>query len=95
MSLMSARSVLEAIDREKYEVSMIGITKEGRWIVEDDARDPRPAGDRFAFLWTGSHGHDRGCCNDAALSAVGDRHTSELVRARRIPFDGRRAVPVL
>ena len=36
VSLMSARSVLEAIDREKYEVAMIGITKDGRWIDGDD-----------------------------------------------------------
>lgn len=45
VSLMSARSVLEAIDREKYEVSMIGITKEGRWIVEDDPLMVLEAGD--------------------------------------------------
>ena len=33
---MSARSVLSAIDPEKYEVTMIGITKQGRWIGGDD-----------------------------------------------------------
>lgn len=32
VSLRSARSVLQAIDREKYSVSLIGITKNGRWI---------------------------------------------------------------
>ncbi len=37
VSLMSARSVLEAIDREKYEIAMIGITKDGHWICGDDA----------------------------------------------------------
>ena len=36
VSLLSARSVLKAIDREKYEVAMIGITKQGRWICGDD-----------------------------------------------------------
>ncbi|HJN41045.1 MAG TPA: D-alanine--D-alanine ligase family protein [Anaerolineales bacterium] len=36
VSLMSARSVLSAIDPEKYEVTMIGITKQGRWIGGDD-----------------------------------------------------------
>ena len=35
VSLMSARSVLKAIDRDKYDVTLIGITKEGRWIVEN------------------------------------------------------------
>jgi D-alanine-D-alanine ligase len=33
VSLMSARSVLAAIDREKYQVTEIGITHEGVWLV--------------------------------------------------------------
>jgi len=33
VSLMSARSVMEAIDRSRYEVIPIGITKEGRWTI--------------------------------------------------------------
>ncbi|MEA3346351.1 MAG: D-alanine--D-alanine ligase [Chloroflexota bacterium] len=33
VSLASARSVMEAIDRDKFEVVPIGITKEGRWIA--------------------------------------------------------------
>src|SRR5688572_7187292 len=32
VSLMSARSVLDAIDKERYEVVPIGITKTGRWL---------------------------------------------------------------
>lgn len=32
VSLMSARSVLKAIDKDKYDVTLIGITKEGKWI---------------------------------------------------------------
>ncbi len=36
VSLRSARSVMEAIDKKKYEVVPIGITKEGRWLVGDD-----------------------------------------------------------
>lgn len=39
VSLMSARSVLEALDRDKYEVVQIGVTKEGRWLVAPDAVD--------------------------------------------------------
>ena len=35
VSLMSARSVMKAINKEKYEVTLIGITKEGKWVVED------------------------------------------------------------
>jgi D-alanine-D-alanine ligase len=36
VSLMSARSVMNAIDKSKYEVLPIGITKEGRWLVGED-----------------------------------------------------------
>ena len=32
VSLMSATSVLENIDREKYDVIMVGITRDGRWM---------------------------------------------------------------
>jgi D-alanine-D-alanine ligase len=37
VSLLSAASVLEAIDRDKFEVTPIGITKEGRWLGAADA----------------------------------------------------------
>ena len=36
VSIRSARSVMEAIDKEKYEVVPIGISKEGAWLVEGD-----------------------------------------------------------
>ncbi len=56
VSLLSAASVLDAIDKNKYEVVPIGITKEGRWISSahaerllqgDPMHAPRPlrAGD--------------------------------------------------
>src|SRR5215475_12450410 len=37
VSLLSAASVLKAIDPKKYEVIPIGITKEGRWVAATDA----------------------------------------------------------
>ena len=37
VSLLSAASVLRAIDREKYDVVPVGITKEGRWVTAADA----------------------------------------------------------
>jgi len=37
VSLLSAASVLKAIDPKKYEVIPIGITKEGRWVSATDA----------------------------------------------------------
>jgi D-alanine-D-alanine ligase len=33
VSLLSAASVLNAIDKKKYEVVPIGITKQGRWVT--------------------------------------------------------------
>jgi D-alanine-D-alanine ligase len=39
VSLLSAASVLKAIDREKFDVAPIGITKEGRWLAAGDAHN--------------------------------------------------------
>jgi D-alanine-D-alanine ligase len=39
VSLLSAASVLKAIDRDKYEVVPIGITKDGRWLTAEHAED--------------------------------------------------------
>ena len=55
VSLLSAASILKAIDKKKYEVVPIGITKQGRWVTAHDAQallagkfpaeNPRLAGD--------------------------------------------------
>ena len=37
ISLLSAASVLKAIDKTKYEVVPIGITKDGRWLTAEHA----------------------------------------------------------
>lgn len=37
VSLLSAASVLDAIDRTRYDVVPIGITKQGRWVTASDA----------------------------------------------------------
>src|ERR1700744_5646594 len=38
VSLLSAASILQAIDRDKFDVAPIGITKEGRWLAAGDAQ---------------------------------------------------------
>lgn len=38
VSLLSARSVIDAIDRAKYDVALIGIGKDGRWLGADGER---------------------------------------------------------
>ncbi len=39
VSLLSAASVLNAIDKDKYDVVPIGITKDGRWLTATDAEN--------------------------------------------------------
>jgi D-alanine-D-alanine ligase len=45
VSLASAQSVMNAIDKEKYEVVPIGITKAGQWIASGDPMKALKAGD--------------------------------------------------
>jgi D-alanine-D-alanine ligase len=48
VSLASARSVMAAIDRSKYDVVPVGITKDGRWIASGDPMKALAAGDAGA-----------------------------------------------
>jgi len=48
VSLVSARSVMNAIDKEKYTVVPIGITKDGRWIASGDPMRALEAGEADA-----------------------------------------------
>lgn len=41
VSCMSAPNVIDHIDKEKYEILIIGITEEGRWLKVDSAEDIR------------------------------------------------------
>jgi D-alanine-D-alanine ligase len=47
ISLLSARNVVEALDRDRFEPLLIGIDKTGRWLLQEEAlllgaaRDPR------------------------------------------------------
>ena len=45
VSLMSAQSVMNALDKKKYEIVPIGITREGRWIASGDPLKALMAGD--------------------------------------------------
>lgn len=45
VSLRSARSIMDAIDKDKYEILPIGITKEGRWIAGGDPWKALKSGD--------------------------------------------------
>lgn len=50
VSLRSARSVLEAIDRERYDVSLIGIDRQGHWHLVDEGHFLHLAGQPMASL---------------------------------------------
>jgi len=45
VSLMSARSVLSVLDPERYEVTQVGITRDGRWFTGSDAIDALEKGE--------------------------------------------------
>jgi D-alanine-D-alanine ligase len=45
VSILSARNVLAALDRERFEPVLIGIERDGRWLVQDERRLLAAAGD--------------------------------------------------
>jgi D-alanine-D-alanine ligase len=45
ISLASARSIMSALDKDKYEVVQIGITRDGRWIASGDPMRALASGD--------------------------------------------------
>lgn len=42
ISCLSTRSVLEVVDRDRYEVIPVGITRDGRWTLTDGVIEPLP-----------------------------------------------------
>src|SRR5436305_8384404 len=91
VSLLSAASVLNAIDRTKYDVVPIGISKEGRWLTSTHAER----------LLEGKHHEDRSlragdpeATESAAVLASGDAvivppmPSSGANRHSLIPFSG-------
>jgi D-alanine-D-alanine ligase len=66
VSLKSAKSVIDALDPERYEVVPIGITKEGRWLMSSDAALMLPE----AVMESG----------DREVALFGDPTRGELVR---------------
>jgi D-alanine-D-alanine ligase len=59
VSLLSAASVLNAIDKTKYDVVPIGITKDGRWLTAEHAEK----------LLKGESGADKSVRSPQALRA--------------------------
>src|SRR5882762_3864806 len=74
VSVRSARSVIDAIDKSKYEVVPIAITKEGNWLAPAVAAELLPA-ETQRRISTGSFGMAR---DDVAI--VGDPSRSGLMK---------------
>lgn len=76
ISLLSARNVVQALDRERFEPMLVGIDKNGRWLLQEEAallagaRDPRLARleQSAASVSLPAHPGDQGA---AALSITG------------------------
>jgi D-alanine-D-alanine ligase len=65
VSLLSAASILKAIDPKKYEVVPVGITKEGRWVTSSGA-EALLAGGAAPALSGGSPALDEGLAGTSA-----------------------------
>ena len=74
VSLRSARSVIEAIDKSKYEVVPIAITKEGNWLGPAAAAKVLPA-ETQRLVPTNTHGNSS---RDVAI--LGDPSRTGLVK---------------
>lgn len=42
ISCISAKTIVDNIDKEKYDISLIGITKQGEWFLYDGEADKIP-----------------------------------------------------
>ncbi len=60
VSCISGATVAEAVDKDKYEVYLLGITKEGRWVLVDSVEDIRSG------AW-------RESCREALIAPSSDR----------------------
>jgi D-alanine-D-alanine ligase len=75
ISLLSAASVFKAIDKSKYEVVPIGITKEGRWVTSADAERllaGKSAGENARSTQSNLRAGDPEATSSAAILAVGE-----------------------
>jgi D-alanine-D-alanine ligase len=86
VSLMSARTVLEALDKELYDVVPVGITKEGRWQLGDSAltllRDSTSTDDLLADL----HHRQATLLPSAGREALGSYHLDVVIPMVHGPY---------
>jgi D-alanine-D-alanine ligase len=73
ISLQSAKNIVEAIDKKKYEVVLIGIDKDGRWYLNDAARLLLSSGPQLPSLSTLGGTKKR-------VGLIPSKNTAQLVR---------------
>ncbi len=87
VSLLSAASVFNAIDKAKFEVVPIGITKEGRWLTAADAErllqgkgvgESGSQSDSQPFAGRGSRGHSGRCGPGQRRGGHGSRQSPSV-----------------
>src|ERR1700757_4591986 len=85
VSLLSAASVLKAIDKTKYEVVPIGITKDGRWLTAEHAERllKGDAGEGARAVQTQFRAGDPEATPGAAVLATGESVVVPPEPARR------------
>ena len=78
ISCVSAPNIIDRIDREKYDVRIFGITKDGRWLTAKDAEDIRSGG------W---EKHGRPCLLSPDAGVHGFLVQTEEDRYETVPVD--------
>lgn len=85
ISVLSARFVVESLDRDRFEPVLVGITKEGRWVRESEAallaqaRDPRLVKLNAARGSPSGAGEVHLAARPAPTTAVVATHRAELL----------------
>ncbi|NPV70479.1 MAG: D-alanine--D-alanine ligase [Firmicutes bacterium] len=82
VSLMSAASVFKFIDRDRFEVVPIGISKQGKWVL---------AGDAIRMLQRGVVENDDG----VSVALVPEPNRNSLVRVDGAPFEAAGSIDVV
>ncbi len=90
VSLASAQSVARAINREKYDVALIGITKEGRWLAGENALKQLAASSPSPLLASDLNGVMRGIpeasTKDLVPHASGESNTTSPLSSIDVAF---------
>lgn len=83
VSLRSAESVINALDRDKYEIVPIAITKEGRWLKSSEATQLLPS---VVIESADTHVAILGDPTERGLASINDNATNDVREALDVIF---------